>query len=163
MATDKLQKPSATELEILHVLWAHGPCTVREVHEVLARGKAIGYTTAFSPPGPDGGVDIVAGRGPMGFDPPRLCVQVKSGSGPVNPEIIQRLHGSMKSVNAEQGLLISWGGFNSKVPTEERSQFFSIRLWDSGDLIQALLENYEKLSSDIKAELPLKRIWVLLE
>ena len=37
--------------------------------------KAIGYTTAVSPPGPDGGVDIVAGRGPMGFDPPRLCVQ----------------------------------------------------------------------------------------
>ena len=47
MATDKLQKPSATELEILHVLWAHGPCTVREVHEVLARGKAIGYTTVL--------------------------------------------------------------------------------------------------------------------
>jgi restriction system protein len=125
--------------------------------------KAIGYTTAFSPPGPDGGVDIVAGRGPMGFDPPRLCVQVKSSSGPVNPEIIQRLHGSMKGVSADQGLLISWGGFNSKVPTEERSQFFSIRLWDSGDLIQALLENYEKLSPDIQAELPLKRIWVLLE
>jgi restriction system protein len=123
---------------------------------------ATGYTTAVSPPGPDGGVDIVAGRGPMGFDPPRLCVQVKSGSGPVNPEIIQRLHGSMKGVSAEQGLLVSWGGFNSKVPTEERSQFFSIRLWDSGDLIQALLENYEKLSSDIKAELPLKRIWVLV-
>ncbi len=125
--------------------------------------RATGYTTAVSPPGPDGGVDIVAGRGPMGFDPPRLCVQVKSSSGPVNPEIIQRLHGSMKGVSAEQGLLISWGGFNSKVPTEKRSQFFSIRLWDSGDLIQALLENYEKLSPDIQAELPLKRIWVLVQ
>jgi restriction system protein len=99
----------------------------------------------------------------MGFDPPRLCVQVKSSSGPVNVEVIQRLHGSMKGVGADQGLLISWGGFNSKVPTEERSQFFSIRLWDSGDMIQALLENYEKLSPDIQTELPLKRIWVLVE
>jgi len=124
--------------------------------------RATGYTTAVSPPGPDGGVDIVAGRGPMGFDPPRLCVQVKS-SGPVNVEIIQRLHGSMKGVGADQGLLVSWGGFNAKVPTEQRSQFFSIRLWDSGDLIQALLENYESLSPDIQAGLPLKRIWVLVE
>jgi restriction system protein len=72
--------------------------------------KATGYTTAVSPPGPDGRIDIVAGRGPMGFDPPRLCVQVKSGSGPVNVEIIQRLHGSMKTVGADQGLLIAWGG-----------------------------------------------------
>jgi restriction system protein len=125
--------------------------------------RATGYTTALSPPGPDGGVDIVAGRGPMGFDAPRLCVQVKSSSGPVNVEVIQRLHGSMKGVGADQGLFISWGGFNSKVPNEHRSQFFSVRLWDSGDLIQALLENYGKLSPDIQAELPLKRIWVLVE
>ena len=33
-----------------------------------------------APPGPDGGVDIVAGSGPMGFDRPRICVQVKSGN-----------------------------------------------------------------------------------
>jgi restriction system protein len=125
--------------------------------------RATGYTTAISAPGPDGGVDIVAGRGPMGFDSPHLCVQVKSSSGPVNVEVIQRLHGSMKGVGADQGLFISWGGFNSKVPPEKRSQFFSVRLWDSGDLIQALLENYEKLSPDIQAELPLKRIWVLVE
>ena len=125
--------------------------------------RATGYTTAVSPPGPDGGVDIVAGRGPMGFDPPRLCVQVKSSNGPANVEVIQRLHGSMKSVGADQGLLISWGGFNAKVPIEQRNQFFSIRLWDSGALIQALLENYEKLSPDIQAELPLKQIWVLVE
>jgi restriction system protein len=76
---------------------------------------------------------------------------------------MQRLHGSMKAVGADQGLLVSWGGFNSTVPAEERNQFFSIRLWDSGDLITALLENYEKLSPDIQNELPLKRIWVLVE
>jgi len=125
--------------------------------------KATGYLTIVSPPGPDGGVDIVAGRGPMGFDPPRLCVQVKSASGPVNVEILQRLHGSMKKVSAEQGLLVSWGGFNSKVPGEARDQFFSIRLWDSGDLIRAVLENYERLTPEIQAELPLKKVWVLMQ
>ena len=35
------------ELEILRVLWERGPSTVREVHEVLARGKPTGYTTVL--------------------------------------------------------------------------------------------------------------------
>jgi restriction system protein len=137
-----------------------GHALARLVEEVL---KATGYITIVSPPGPDGGVDIVAGRGPMGFDPPRLCVQVKSSSGPVNVEILQRLHGSMKKVSADQGLLVSWGGFNNKVPAEARDQFFTVRLWDSGHLIQAVLDNYHKLSPEIQAELPLKKVWILVQ
>lgn len=40
-------KPTSTELDILRVLWERGPSTVREVHEVLARSKPIGYTTVL--------------------------------------------------------------------------------------------------------------------
>ncbi len=69
----------------------------------------------------------------------------------------------MKAFNAELGLLVSWGGFKDTVLTEARTQFFSIRLWDSGALIQNVFENYEKLAAEIQAELPLKRIWVLVE
>jgi restriction system protein len=39
--------------------------------------------------------------------------------------------------------------------------FFKIRLWDQGDLINAVLENYERLDDEIRAELPLKRIWMV--
>jgi predicted transcriptional regulator len=41
------QKPTASELEILHVLWAHGPSTVRDVHEALSEKKSLGYTTVL--------------------------------------------------------------------------------------------------------------------
>src|SRR3954469_21420504 len=37
-------KPTPTELSILGILWERGPSTVREVHEVLSKNKAIGYT-----------------------------------------------------------------------------------------------------------------------
>lgn len=40
-------KPTATELDILRVLWERGPSTVRDVHEVLARSKSLGYTTVL--------------------------------------------------------------------------------------------------------------------
>lgn len=42
-----LQKPTASELEILRVLWARGPSTVREVHEALREKKSLGYTTVL--------------------------------------------------------------------------------------------------------------------
>ena len=40
-------KPTATELDILRVLWERGPSTVRDVHDVLARSRPIGYTTVL--------------------------------------------------------------------------------------------------------------------
>jgi predicted transcriptional regulator len=41
------QKPTASELEILQVLWTRGPSTVREVHEVLSEKRRIGYTSVL--------------------------------------------------------------------------------------------------------------------
>ncbi len=40
-------KPTDSELEILNILWDKGPCTVREVHEVLEKNKDAGYTTTL--------------------------------------------------------------------------------------------------------------------
>lgn len=38
------RKPTASELEILHVLWNRGPSTVREVLDSLNEKKDMGYT-----------------------------------------------------------------------------------------------------------------------
>lgn len=43
----KSPRPTEAELEILQVLWQHGTCTVRDVHEVLNRRAGTGYTTAL--------------------------------------------------------------------------------------------------------------------
>jgi len=40
-------KPTESELEILQVIWKKGQCTVRDVHEELARNKDAGYTTTL--------------------------------------------------------------------------------------------------------------------
>lgn len=41
------QKPTASELDILHVLWDRGPSTVRDVHDALSGKREIGYTTVL--------------------------------------------------------------------------------------------------------------------
>jgi predicted transcriptional regulator len=40
-------RPSEVELAILHVLWEHGPSTVREVHEHVGKARKTGYTTVL--------------------------------------------------------------------------------------------------------------------
>ncbi len=40
-------KPTEKELEILQVLWQQGPCTVRQVNDILSQGRDIGYTTTL--------------------------------------------------------------------------------------------------------------------
>ena len=43
----KPQKPTGSELEILHVLWERGPSTVRDVHEAIKTKKPLGYTSVL--------------------------------------------------------------------------------------------------------------------
>jgi restriction system protein len=121
-----------------------------------------GYTTSQSSPGPDGGVDILAGAGQHGFDEPKICVQVKSGSSPVDAPTLRHLQGTMSNFGASQGLMVSWGGFTNKAIEEARRNFFKIRLWDEGKLLDEVLEHFDRLPDTIKAELPLKRIWTLV-
>lgn len=132
----------------------------RLVNAVL---RARGYTTYLSPEGPDKGIDILAAPEPMGFGEPRVCVQVKSGDSALDRPTLDQLIGVMQNVQASHGLLVSWGGFKSSVDKEEATQFFRVRLWDQGDLIDQVLAHYDKLDEEIRTELPLKRIWVIAE
>ena len=69
--------------------------------------------------------------------------------------------GVMKKVNATHGLLVCWGGFKSSIDRDETQQFFHVRLWDADDLIDELLGVYDKLDADLRALVPLKRVWTL--
>lgn len=141
---------------IIQKFMGHG--MARLVEAVL---KAQGFTTFLSPEGPDGGVDILVGGGAFGFDRPRICVQVKSGDTPAGSAEFNQLIGVMQNVNADQGLFVSWSGFKSSVLKEVPKQFFKVRVWNQDDLIEQLQAHYEKLDPDIRAELPLKRIWTI--
>ena len=48
MAKSKLPRPTDAELEILKVLWDCGPSTVRQVHDVLTREKAVAHNTVLT-------------------------------------------------------------------------------------------------------------------
>jgi restriction system protein len=135
-------------------------------HELTRLVDAIlrtqGYTTYVSSKGADGGADILAGSGPLGFGSPRLCVEVKSADTPIGREEVDKLLGAVSKFKADEGLFVSWSGFKQNVFKEMAlTSFFKIRLWTRKELLEALFANYDKLDEDIKAELPLKRIWTV--
>lgn len=123
--------------------------------------ESEGYTVHQPPEGPDRGVDLLAAPGELGFSQPRICVQVKSQDTPLERAVLDQLIGTMQNHRAEHGLLVSWGGFKQTIERERAAQFFHVRLWNRDDVIRALLANYEKLNPTVKAELPLKRFWMV--
>ena len=130
------------------------------VAEIL---KASGYHAIVTRPGPDGGIDVVAGQGDMGFSHPRLCVQVKSGRTPVDISDYNRLQGNIGSYGADHGLLVSLGDFTRAVRIENERSFFQIRLWGPHELVERLLDTYDGLPEDIRSEIPIRTRGILIE
>jgi restriction system protein len=131
----------------------------RLVAEIL---QANGYVVNVSPPGPDQGIDIVAGRGGLGFEAPRLAVQVKSGDIAADHPTLQALIGAVQDTHADQGLLVCWGGFKKSVEQRRNELFFRIRFWGKTEVLDALFDVYDGLPEELRSELPLKRTWMLV-
>ena len=47
MARNGNFKPTDRELTILRILWDNGPCTVRQVNEIMSKDSNTGYTTTL--------------------------------------------------------------------------------------------------------------------
>lgn len=126
--------------------------------------RAQGYTCWRSPEGADGGIDLLAGSGPLGLDAPQLVVQVKSEQGPVGDPVISQLLGTTtKHGSAAQGLLVAWGGLTPPAQRSARDNYFRIRVWTSADVIAQVTRHYSALPEEIRTDVPLKQIWIAVE
>ena len=119
--------------------------------------NAMGYRTRVSPEGPDGGIDIIAHRDELGFEPPIIKVQVKSTEGKIGQPDVAALVGNIGS--NEHGLLVTLGSFTSQAVTYARGKSH-LRLIDGDGLISLVLAHYEQFDSRYKGILPLKRVYV---
>lgn len=121
-----------------------------------------GYKCLPSAPGPDGGIDIIAGRGILGLDAPRIIAQVKSG-GSIGDPVVHQLHGVLSTQGADQGLLVAWGGLTKPARDSLKGAQLKIRVWEASDVVDAVLRSYDKLPDVTQARLPLKRVWMLAD
>ncbi len=117
----------------------------------------MGYRTRVSPPGPDGGLDILAHRDELGFEPPIIKVQVKSTESSIGNDIVQALYGQVDK--AEFGLVVTLGTFTPAAKNFARGKS-NLRLIDRSDLVALIFEHYNQFDPRYKALLPLKQVYV---
>lgn len=119
--------------------------------------STMGYRTRVSPEGPDGGIDIVAHKDELGFEPPIIKVQVKSTEGSIGDPVVSALYGKVGV--SEFGLLVTLGTFTAQAKAFAKSKS-NLRLIDSDELVQLVFEHYDQFDSRYKGLLPLRRVYV---
>jgi restriction system protein len=119
--------------------------------------NTMGYRTRVSPEGPDGGIDIVAHKDELGFEPPIIKVQVKSTEGSVGDPLVSALYGKVGA--GEFGLMVSLGTFTAQATTFSKSKS-NLRLIDGDDLVKLIFQHYDEFDSRYKGLLPLRRVYV---
>jgi restriction system protein len=125
---------------------------------VAALLRAMGYKTRISPSGPDRGKDIVASPDGFGFESPRIVVEVKHrvGSAMGSQEVRAFLGGRHKD---DKGLYVSTGGFSKDARYEAERASIPVTLMDLDDLTRAILEHYEKMDTDSRQLMPLRKVY----
>jgi restriction system protein len=118
--------------------------------------EVMGYRARLTPPN-EPSVNIIAHRDELGFEPPLIKVQVKSGDGKVSDMEVSALLG--KLAPQEYGLLVTLGTF-----TPPALQFAAnkshLRLIGGAELVDLIFQHYERFEPRYKSLLPLKRGYV---
>lgn len=120
--------------------------------------RAEGMIVQVGRPGPDGGVDLLAGSGPLGVGHPRIVGQVKSGLQVAGDETLQALLGNLHATSADTALLVSWSGVTRPARARAASMGFRVRIWDAQDILRRFTESYETMPAWVRERIPLEPI-----
>lgn len=128
---------------------------------VAALLRGMGYHVNWvAPPGPDGGMDIVAHIDPLGAQNPRIKVQVKHRENKAAPDELRSFM-SLLGDN-DVGIFVSSGGFTPQASIEARAEKNRrVTLVDLEKLFDLWVEHFDRLSEDDKRLLPLKPVHFL--
>jgi len=123
--------------------------------------RAMGYYVSWvSPPGKDGGIDILAQPDALGTRLPRIKVQVKRQQPSVS---VDGLRSFMALLGDDDvGLFVCTGGFTKDATNEARTQEKRrITLIGLDTLFDLWVEHYDKLTDQARRRLPLRPIQFL--
>lgn len=119
--------------------------------------ECMGYTSRVTQRSGDGGVDVIAHRDKLGFEPPILKVQCKRKTDQVPRPEVDQLLGTLGE--GEYGLFISLGSYSRQSIDLERNRP-KLRLIDGEQFVDLVLENYSRLAPRYRTMIPLKQIYV---
>lgn len=119
--------------------------------------ERMGYHSRVTQRSGDGGVDVIAHKDELGFEPPIIKVQCKQVTNPIGRPEVTQLLGNVE--NGEHGLFVTLGTYTKDAREYDRSKP-NLRLIDGEQLVGLIFEHYHSFDPRYQAVLPLKRIYV---
>lgn len=119
--------------------------------------ECMGYTARVTQASADGGVDVIAHKDELGFEPPIIKVQCKQITNSSSEPEANQLLGTLG--DGEFALFVNLGSYSRPARSLERNRS-KLRLIDGEELVSIILENYERLSPKYRTMLPMKKIYV---
>lgn len=118
--------------------------------------QCMGYHARVTKASGDGGVDVIAHRDELGFEPPIIKVQCKQVTSQMGRPDVQKLFGAIET--GEKGLFITLGSFSPDARTFEQAKS-NLRLIDGRTLVELVYNHYPKFSPKYQSLIPLKRTY----
>jgi restriction system protein len=123
-------------------------------HLVADLLRCMGYHARVTRYASDGGVDVVAHKDELGFEPPIIKVQCKHTLSTIGGPDVQKLLGAAQP--GESALFVTVGEYSQDARHIERNNS-RLRLIGRSELLALIFTHYERLDARFKAALPLKR------
>ena len=123
-------------------------------HFVAELLRCMGYHARVTRFSGDGGVDVIAHKDELGFEPPIIKVQCKHTLNTISGPAVQNLLGAIQP--GESALFVTMGGYSADARHIERNNG-RLRLLGQEDLLALIFAHYERLDPRYKSLIPLKR------
>ncbi|MYB15454.1 MAG: restriction endonuclease [Chloroflexi bacterium] len=130
---------------------------------VAALLRSMGYFARRTVEGPDRGVDVIAQSDPLGFESPRIKVQVKQRNDRTGAREIREFIATLRP--PDKGLYVSTGGYTREAlyEAERAPQGISLTVLTGDEFTEFLLEYYDRLDPQAQSLMPLKKVFVPIE
>jgi len=104
------------------------------------------------------GKDIIASPDGLGLESPRIVVEVKHRQKEsMGSQNLRSFFGGLRS--GDKGLYVSTGGYSKDAKYEADRSTVPITLLDLDDLVDLLIQNYDKIDADTRSLVPLIRLY----
>lgn len=126
-------------------------------HFVAGLLTAMGYFARVTRKSGDGGVDVIAHKDELGFEPPIIKVQCKQILATIGRPDVQRLDGAVQ--HGEFGLFVTLGAYSNDALTYEAMKP-NLRLISGRELAELVYRHYHLFPPSMQRQVPLRRIYV---
>lgn len=127
-------------------------------HLVAALLRGMGYRTRVTPRGPDRGVDVFASPDGLGFQEPRIKVEVKHRRNTtIGAQEIRSFLGGLRP--GDRGLYVSTGGYSKEAKYEAERSNVPLTLLDLDELASAVVTHYENFDLEGRALITLVKVY----